>query len=354
MSETATAPTPTPEAPDPLHALMQAWEKDLLRGKKTERGSTPYRPVNVYASKRRRCVRAMALDMMHPEDDPFDQAIQFERMTQGNEAEQAIMARLHKVGPFCSPAFTVAEQQHRFEVKDRDSTIVVTGKMDGRLRFTGLDARPPFEVKSGKTYEGCETIEDFDRNPWAGMAIDQLLAYLYADDARNHPGGAPWGFIFIRRQSKLPRAIRVNLFDHLDRVERFIRDARAAVDARHGRGPLPDFIGDPAECRRCPHFGKSCDPPRDFGAGMQVYAEPEAIEAAETRERTRAAHEQYESSDKYLKEKFRGIEAGIVGDFRLAGKWAPLTTYDVPKEIKEPFKKVNPQGRFTLSIERIA
>jgi hypothetical protein len=351
--DSSTAPTPKPER-DPLHSLMNAWEGDLLRGKKTERGSTPYRPANVYASKRRRCVRAMALDMMHPEDDPFDQAIQFERMTQGVESENAMIARLHRVGQFSDPPFTIAEQQHRFEVKDRDSTIVITGKMDGRLRFGEGGARPPFEIKSGRTYEGCETIEDFGRNPWAGAAIDQLLAYLYADDSRNHPSGNPWGFILIRRQSKLPWAVRINLMDHLDRVERFIQDARAAVDARHNRGPLPDFIGDPAECRRCPHMGKSCDPPMDYGKGISVIAEPEAIEAAESRARNRAAHEEYEAADRYLKDRFRGIEAGIVGDFRLTGKWQPDTKYDVPKEIKQAYARTVEKGKFFLTIERIA
>src|SRR5262249_9282375 len=147
---------------------------------------------------------------------------------------------------------------------------------------------------------------------------------------KNYQGGEAWGFIFIRRQSRLPRAIRVNLMDHLERVETFIQESRTAVNARQGRGPLPDFIKDPAECRRCPHLGKSCDPPRDFGPGIQVVAEPEAIDAAETRERTRAAHEQYEAADKFLKDRFRGIEAAIVGDFRLSGKWSPLTQYDIP------------------------
>jgi len=348
----ATAPA-TKEERDPLHALLQAWDKDLLRGKRQERGSTPYRPVNVFASKCRRCVRAMALDMLHPEDDPFDQPLQFERMQQGNEAEAAIMARLMRVGPFCDPPFTVQEQQHRFEVKDRDGTIVITGKMDGRLKFGDQGHRPPFEVKSGKTYEGCETLDDFGRNPWAGSAIDQLLAYLYADDPKNHPGGEPWGFIFIRRQSKLPLAVRVNLMDHLARVESFITNARYAVDARHGRGPLPGFINDPGECRRCPHMGKSCDPPLDYGKGLSVIAEPEAIQAAETRARNRAAHEEYEAADKYLKERFRGIEAGIVGDFRLTGKWAPDTKYDIPKEVKAQYARKVEQGKFTLTIERI-
>ena len=43
-NEPQAAPAPKPTR-DPLHALMQAWEQDLLRQKKSERGSTPYRPA---------------------------------------------------------------------------------------------------------------------------------------------------------------------------------------------------------------------------------------------------------------------------------------------------------------------
>jgi hypothetical protein len=347
----AAAAAPTPD-PDPLVAIQQAWESDLLRGKRTERGSTPYRPVNVYASKRRKCVRAMALDMLHPEDDPFNQPIQFERMKQGQEAEAAVVARLHAAGPFCRPAFTIAEQQHRFEVKDRDGIVLITGKMDGRINFESHQ-RPPFEVKSGRTYEGRETVEDLDRDIWARAAVDQLLSYLYADDPKNYKGGDPWGFILCRRQSKMPALIRVNLLDHLDRVERFMKDARAAVDARHGRAGLPGFVNDPAECRRCPHMKKSCDPPLDFGPGTAVITDPELIVAAETRERNRYAHELYEAADKTLKESLRGIESGIVGDFAFSGKWAPMTTYNVPAEVKKQYAEKKEQGRFTLTIERI-
>src|SRR5580765_6488878 len=109
------APVQAPDGSEHLLAVQQAWEGDLLRGKRQERGSEPWRPENVYASKRRKCVRAMALDMLHPEDEPFDQPLQFERMKQGEEAEAAVIARLHAAGPFCRPAFKVSDQQFRFE-----------------------------------------------------------------------------------------------------------------------------------------------------------------------------------------------------------------------------------------------
>lgn len=338
---------------DPLASLMAAWEADLMRGKRVAReGAPPWQPPNVYASRRRRCTLAMALDMLHPEDDPFNQPIQFERLRQGEEAENAIVARFHRIGQFASPAFKVEQQQHRFEIPDRDGVVLVTGKMDGRLRFHDGQA-PPFEIKSGRTYEGCDSIEALDRSPWARSAVDQILAYLYADKPTNYANNEPWGFLFIKRQSRMPAPIRVNLLEHLGRVEAFLSQARQAVDYRHGRGPRPPYIDDPSECKKCGHFGKSCTPPLDYGGGVEVISDPELSEALDVRERCRPAHEAFEQADSYAKERLRGVESALVGNYLVKGTWGPSTVYKVPPEVKEKYREVVEKGRFTLKIEKL-
>jgi len=333
-----------------LQALLNAWDTDLRRQiRPVEPGSVPYRPVNAYASKLKRCARAIALDMMHPEDDPFDQPIQIERMEQGKEAHHAVLARLGRAGRFSDPQFKVVEQEHRFEVKDR-GTVVVTGKMDGRLAFDG-GSKPPIEIKSGKSVQGCETIEDLDAGVWTRGYVDQLLAYLYADDRQPEPR---WGILFLEQFSGLPTAIRVDLEPHLGRVETFLQRARAAVDARHGRAELPPFIEDRAECRRCQHMGKSCSPPVDFGPGARIISDPELIEAAEIRARNRVAYEEYERADKRLKEALRGTELAILGNFQATGTWQRSTKYEIPDEVKKQYASEDPHGRFLLKIERVA
>lgn len=349
MNESA-APLPDVRPEDLTYALRNAWEAGRMRKRRVqEPGSAIYRPVNVYASRIRKCARAMALDMLHPEDDVMDQALTFERFGQGEEAEQNINANLMAIGPFSKPRFRIQEQQHKFEVLDRDRTKLITGKMDGRLLFeTGH--RPPYEVKSGKSYEGAETLEDLDSGVWSRAAVDQLLSYLYADDKQPEPR---FGFIIVRRQSDFPAFIPVFLEEHLARVEDFLKRSRKAVDHRHARGPIPDFIKDAGECRRCPHLGKSCTPPMDFGEGWQVIDDPELVMAAETRERTERAHKEHESADKRLKDALRGIGAAILGNFQVTGKWQERTKYDVPKEVREQYARKDPQGAFTLTIERL-
>jgi hypothetical protein len=138
-------------------------------------------------------------------------------------------------------------------LRDRDGELLIVGKMDGRLKFAD-GATPIFEVKSGDAVRHVDSLDDLDRSPWTAHHVDQLLAYLLADEEE-------WGLLILDKPEG-PTFLRVNLFDHLERAESFLRDARTAIDARFDRAPLPAYTQDASECRRCPHLGKSCAPPR--------------------------------------------------------------------------------------------
>lgn len=331
----------TAQEVDLIAALSEAWKSELRKSRFSGSGPRSY----VYASGIRSCTRAMALDILHPEDQgqPDEEALA--RMQKGKEREDDILAWLMKIGPRCSPAFKVIEGQRRFEIKDRDGTILVVGKVDCRLQFENGE-KPFVEVKSGEGVRRIECLEDFDRSPWTRHMPDQLLSYLFAENQ-------PWG-VFVLDRPGFPKFIRVPLMDNLARVERTLGRVRRALDVRLLDAPLPEFTEDRAECKRCPHLKKSCDPPFDFGPGVPILTDPALIEAAVTREATREAHEQYEAADKHLKEALRGTENALFGDYQAIGKWSPLTTYEIPKDVKEQFKEVKEQGRFTLKIERIA
>ena len=321
-------------------ALRDAWSSHLRSLHET--GPRRQRDY-VYASGRRDCVRRMALDLAHPEDEDAFPDDALERMERGKERELAIVARLYQIGPRCSSPFSVIEGQRYFEVKDRDGVLLIRGRIDGRLQFDRF-TRPIFEIKSGQSFQNVERLEDLDRSPWTRHALDQLLAYIVAQ-------GEPLGLFIVDRPG-LPVFLPVILEEHLERAEGFLRDARKAVDAARG-AELPPFIQDIAECRRCPHFGKSCSPPAlDYGAGIKVISDPELEEAARIREANRTAAKAYESADAELKTALRGVESALLGPFAITGKWQRSTKYDVPKEIKEKYRQVDEKGKFVLQIER--
>ena len=326
---------------DHLAALSTAWTKYL----RSERESGPRSArAYVYASGRRTCVRRMALDMAHPEDDSTFTDDSLERMQRGKEREHSIVARLHQIGPRCSPPFEVTEGQRAFEIKDRDGIILIRGKTDGRLRFDRT-IKPIFEVKSGESFRNVERLEDLDHSPWTRHAPDQLLAYLLAESE-------PWGFLVIDRPG-LPLFLRVNLEDHLDRAEGFLRDARRAIEAVHG-GEMPPFIQDVAECRRCPHLGKTCSPTTmSFGPGARFITDPNLIAAAETCEENEEARREYESARKRLKEGLEGVELGVLGPFLVEGKWVKRTNVVLPEDVKRKYEVVDPKGGgFRFTVER--
>jgi hypothetical protein len=322
-------------------ALKDAWISGLRAGSFSGGGKRTY----VYASRIRSCTRAMALDLTHPEDDGEFSDEALARMKRGEEREQAIVAWLHQIGPRSSPPFKVVEGQRRFEIKDRDGTVILVGKVDCRLQFQNGE-RPFVEVKAGESVRGLETVEDFDRSPWTRHMPDQLLSYCFAENQ-------PWAF-FVLDQPGLPVFIPMRLEDHLSRVERVLGQVRRAVDVQVVDAPLPEFTQDKAECRRCPHFKKSCDPPLDYGPGLKVITDETLIAAAELREKTREAWEQYERADKLLKTSLRGVDMALVGNFQARGQWQSRTRYEIPEELKEQYSKTDPHGAFRLTIERIA
>lgn len=322
-----------------ISAVTEAWVDHLRSAKGDWAKSVRH---HCWASARKSCVRQMCLDLLHPEDRPEIKPDSLERMARGDDKENAIIARLIQIGPRCNPPFKAVETQRRFEVKDRDGTLLMSGKTDLRLDF-GYGIKPVAEIKSGLSYQNARCLEDLDEGEWTGHAADQLLSYLLAFDE-------PVGFFIIDRPG-LPTLIPVLLMEHLDRAEGFLKDARVAVDASHG-GELPPFTTDSSLCRRCDHFGKSCMPPISY-TGATVVSDEDLIQLAIVREKNEPSFREYQAADVMLKERLRGCEWGILGPFEVKGKWGKSTSYPVPEKIKEEYKKVDPKGKFTLSLERV-
>jgi hypothetical protein len=323
-----------------LAALEKAWGKHLESDSHGPRSKRTY----CYASGRRSCVRRMALDMMHPEDEPEAAVDALERMQKGKEREVSLIARLMQIGPRCSPSFEVIEGQGPVRIKDEDGLDLIHGKLDCRLDF-GSGGRPPAEAKSGQMAARISSIEDMDRSPWTRSWPDQLLSYLYATNE-------PWGFFILERPG-MPLFLPVRLEDHMDRVESFLVDARSAVLAAKGEAELPAFTDHLSDCRRCPHLNKSCTPPvLSAGPGLKVIEDLDLIALAETREENEEGYRAYGHADKGLKEALRGVEHGVLGPFEVSGKWGKSTRLEMPEELKKKYQVVDPEGKFTLKIER--
>jgi hypothetical protein len=288
-------------------------------------------------------------------------------MRRGKERERDVLAWLQAAGRYSSPSFEVVGGQTSITIKDRDGKPIIRGKYDGRLAFEDLrTSRPIFEYKAGKTFEYAETIDDLDRNPWSRHAVDQNLAYLLGE-------GEPLGLLVCDRPG-LPNMIPIVLEEHFERAERFLREAREALDARDAfldrldPAVLPPFTLQRSVCRRCPHLGANCVPPEvEIGEGIHVVADERLLSLAEVVDSKADAAKEYESAWKEFRESLRGVERAIVGPFEWSGSWRSKSVVKAPDDVKakaealsseaskllDPFKVKEPKGSFVGSLRRV-
>jgi len=324
-------------------AISKGWAGFFEREKRS-----PERHAYVYASAYRPCLRRMVLEMTAPEAMPAFDADTLARFRRGNDRERDLLADLSRIGRDTDPPFAVIGQQERFELKDRKGRVVSKGKVDARLQFDRKAGAAPLEVKawSQNMTARIQTFADLFDNPWTRPGAYQLLNYLYGS-------GTPYGFLVIDR-SGLPRVLPVELEPNLERVEEFLTKAEQALDHVEA-DTLPDYFDeDPNECRRCPFYGASCNPPALAEGGAQVLLDPALEAKLARREAIKEIGKEYLDLDQEIKEQLRGVESGICGGFYIAGKWGKQSRVELPDALKKQYTKTDPKGRFTLSIARLA
>ena len=317
------------------------WATFLERGARPSQVPHPH----VYASAWRACDRRMVYELAPPVQLPAFPADVLARFRRGDDRERDLLADLTRIGRDADPAFRVIGQQERFELRDRKSRVAVVGKVDARLELAH-GVRAPLEVKAWSPFmvDRIETFADLFNNPWTRSGAHQLLAYLYG-------ASEPFGFLLLDR-SGIPKLLPVELDANLDRVEEFLTKAERALD-HLAAGTLPDYLADdPQECRRCPWYGHTCNPPLSANAAT-ILSDPDLEAALEAREKLRAAATDFDALDQDVKARLRGIEHGIVGSFEIHGSWGKQSRVDLPEALKKQYTKTDPKGRFTLEITRL-
>lgn len=319
--------------------IERAWEQWLLRDR-FEPKPHPY----VYASAYRACPRRMVYDLTVPDRQPPPDATRLAKYRRGNDRERDLLVDLSRIGRDAEPPFKIIGQQERFELRGRSGAVVLVGKVDAKVEID--DYRAPLEVKSWAPFlvDKIETFEDLFENPWTRGGGYQLLSYLVGHNQ-------PLGFMLLDR-SGLPLVLPVALTDaNLERMEAFLARAEGVV-AHAAAGTLPDFIDDPAECKRCDYYGSPCQPPIDV-AGAQVLTDPELEAHLERWHELKPAGKEWQALDIDLKKHLRGTEHALIGHFSLTGRWQKQSRVDLPDDLKKRYTVTEPKGRFLLEIDRL-
>lgn len=334
--QTSTALSPS------VGAVLDAFKKYIIED--TKRGPSIPRSY-LYASARRRCLRRSVLEATEPQwFYDFDTEAKT-RMRRGSQRERDIVIDLKRAGRFSEPEFDIIGEQESVKIHDRNGRLIISGKIDGWILWED-GSRWPLEIKSWSPFltDRIEQFSDLYTNQWTWPGAHQLLAYLFAKPE-------PVGLLVLDRPG-LPRLIEVRLEENLEQMEAFLEDAMTCVDHIEA-GTLPDYINDASECKRCPAFGSRCNPPIGSGPGAQILSDPELEAMLTRRHELEPAADEFSEIDKQVKAQLRGVELGIAGRFLVEGKWGKNTTYPVPDDIKQKYKKVDPKGKFTLTFTRL-
>lgn len=148
--------------------------------------------------------------------------------------------------------------------------------------------------------------------------------------------------ILKRKQAKQLRAIPIYL--DYTYAESLLKKADI-VNLGVRTGTPPAHINNPVECKKCPFFGKVCNPSMDYGEAILNLDDPELAIMLEKRDELALARSEYERLDKDIKERFKEIPDAICGDFHITGKGS---------EVNIKAKDAYVQKKWTTKIERIS
>ena len=305
----------------------------------------------LYASQRRKCLRRSVFEATRPEAVPPFEPETKAKFKRGKQRERDLNVGLIRVGQLCKPSFEIIAAQESISIKDRNGRLIISGKIDGRLKWEN-GSTWPYEIKSWSVYltDRIYAFSDLYLNQWTWSGGHQLLSYLYGT-------GEPHGLLVLDRPG-LPRLIEVDLEPYLEDIEGFLQDAEICVDYIEN-GSLPDYINDPKTCKACPFFGSICQPDLKY-EGAKVIVDEELEAMLERREDLKTAAGEYKDLDSQVKTRLRGVEQAVAGSFLIEGRWQQRTAFDLPegveeqiKEFKAPYKVPNPQGAFRLKITKV-
>lgn len=209
----------------------------------------------------------------------------------GNHAERFVVRELEEMG------LEVLERGRDYH----DRELELTGHIDGKLRWPGVDRAVPMEVKGLNpfTAEKLETIEDIKNNKagWVRKYYAQLQSYLWLEK-KAHPHLADPHGIFVLLNKVSGEIVFIDCAFDGAFAATLITKVEAVRDAVHAN--TPPSRHQTSECTRCP-FAHVCLPDVNFGEAVQVVDEPELIEAIRRREELRKAHSDYLAADRAFK-----------------------------------------------------
>ena len=221
----------------------------------------------------------------------------------GNLLEREIIRELMALG------YDVVLSQQAVEIKHKDGSLLARGKVDGFFKVERQNI--PFEIKSmnPSVYEQVESVEDFNKKPWLRKYIRQLQLYMYGNSIEYSL------FIItdcLGHWKILPLYLDYGDCEHLlQRLESIHENIKKKEYPE--RIPYNENV-----CGYCP-FAHICLPDV-MRSEAQILSDESLIADLEEREGLKKIKTRFEELDKSVKNRLKGIEKGLAGNYAIVGK----------------------------------
>lgn len=239
----------------------------------------------------------------------------------GNDVEQRVIRDMQDAG------INVIEQQRAFDWPD----FQITGTVDCKIVTNGKAI--PCEIKSASpfAFEAVTDVEKMLRSKYLYMRKYPAQLSLYCLMSNTDHGL----FLFKNKSTGQMKEIPLDVdFDYTEGILKRLEIVNLHIAA----GTKPDPIEyDEAICGECP-FLHIC-PVLRTGKEVEVVDDAELADMLLRWDELKAVEKEFKELDDVLKKRLEGVSKKIVGDFFVDGTWRTSTTYDVPKEIRDQYKK---------------
>jgi len=276
------------------------------------------------------CLRYLVYERTHWEEKKLHGSVLQSIFDLGNDFESIVLRELNEAG------LDIIEQQQSFFWKKYE----ISGHVDGKLVM--FDKAIPVEIKSMSPYVfgSIDNIADMKYHKYDHIRgyLAQLNLYMLLD-------GKDQGiFIFKNKVTGQIKDIWMEL--DYDLGEELIK--KAEIINQHVKDEtLPEGADyDQNRCDDC-GFVHLCLP-EVIGRGVEICTDEELLELLPQYWELKPIAKQFKEIDDQLKKMLEGREKLLVGEYYIDGKWQNRTSYNVPLEIREPYKEIKPYWKKSI------
>lgn len=287
-----------------LKQEIEQRENQRLEAKKSQ-----YKPNNCIASNLGDCLRERYHSVVDYDKKPMADNHLQARFEAGNEEERSVLIKLMTMG------YQVVEGQKRFEITDRNKRVIISGRIEGKIKF--MDKYYPFEIKSmnPNIYAGIEKVEDFAKFSHTAKYPKQLMAYMFSENIDS-------GFFILTDCMGHFKIVIITLDYNM--MEKEMQNCTLVQDAIELKQP-PEFHSNKAICRKCWACKTACFPPLDFGDGVQVIDDGELLNDLNRRQELSPMASEFDKLDKAIKDKAKAnYKHAVCGNYEIEIKEYPI------------------------------